>query len=55
MIFHRQYTGKLAMILRKVDKTDITQADANERIFHYLNGDTSQVMTESMLEAADSV
>jgi len=55
MIFHRQYTGKLAMILRKVDKTDITQADANERIFHYLNGDTSQVMTESMIEAADSV
>ena len=55
MIFHRKYTGQLAQILRKVDQTDVTQAEINKRIFHYLNGDTTQEMTNSMLQAADEV
>tara|TARA_R110000765_G_scaffold60671_7_gene117274 strand:+ start:107 stop:3976 length:3870 start_codon:yes stop_codon:yes gene_type:complete len=55
MIYHRKYTGQLAQILRKVDQTDITQAEINKRIFHHLNGDTTQEMTDSMLQAADEV
>ena len=53
--FHRANTAALAKTLNKVDTSEITQAEANTRIFHYLNGDTSVEMSPSMLQAADEI